>query len=168
MRDFLIILAIAFFVGVAFFVNQSRHQHSKAPHRHETKEAASKCAGCREKEAKRSIDELRSIHYLERYVEDVINHGSSQNLGFKYGDMPAHMADERAAPKIAAYVVTLSGKKPTHPEWAREGHTFYISNCGGCHGEDGRGIHGTFPDLTRDPLLGIERRIRRLMVTQRR
>ncbi len=74
--------------------------------------------------------------------------------------MQAGFADKDAAPKIAAYVITLSGRMPTHPEWISQGRTFYVSNCGGCHGEDGKGVHGTFPDLTRDPLLGIERRIR--------
>ena len=106
-----------------------------------------------------TVADIRSTAYLEKYIADIVNHGSAQHLGFKYGDMPAHMADEKAAPKIAAYVVTLSGRKPTHPEWVRQGRLLYISNCGGCHGEDGKGIHGTFPDLTRDPLLGIKKKV---------
>ena len=159
MRHFLILLALAAFVAVAFYINQSRHR-PQTVHHHTTKEEKSECLTCREKEAKRTIEELRSVPYLEQYVEDVINHGSSQNLGYAYGDMQPGFADRDAAEKIAAYVVTLSGRKPTHPEWVGEGHTFYVSNCGGCHGEDGKGVHGTFPDLTRNPLLGIEKRIR--------
>ena len=159
MKKALPILMILLFVAAAFFVNRARH--GTAPHIHHTAgKEVEICPQCRIEAKKCSIRELRSIPFLEEYIVDIIDHGSSQKLGFKYGDMPAHMADEKAAPKIAAYVVTLSGKEPTHPEWVSEGHTFYVSNCGGCHGEDGKGIHGTFPDLTRDPLLGIERRIR--------
>jgi mono/diheme cytochrome c family protein len=32
---------------------------------------------------------------------------------------------------------------------------FFTSNCGGCHGNDGKGMNGAFPDLTLNPLLGI-------------
>ena len=160
MKTFLPLLLILLFVVAAFFLNRSRHGAS--PHaRHTVEKKAESCPRCRAEAEKRTIDELRSTPFLEKYIVDVVNHGSSQKLGFKYGDMPAHMADEKAAPKIAAYVVTLMGRTPTHPEWVREGHTFYVSNCGGCHGENGKGVHGTFPDLTRDPLLGIEKRIRK-------
>ncbi|WP_300369015.1 c-type cytochrome [Hydrogenimonas sp.] len=160
MRQLLVLLTIVVFVAIAFYVNQSRHR-STTLHHHASEKEAAECLTCREREAERTIEELRSVAYLEQYVEDVINHGSSQKLGFAYGDMPANMADEKAAPKIAAYVATLAGRKPTHPEWVKEGHTFYVSNCGGCHGEDGKGVHGTFPDLTRNPMLGIEHRIRK-------
>ncbi|BDY12842.1 c-type cytochrome [Hydrogenimonas cancrithermarum] len=159
MRQTLILLLVALFVAAAFYLNRSRHL-SKTEHRHETKREAAECSVCREKESKKTLEELRSVAYLERYIENVINNGSSQKLGYAYGDMQAGFADPEAAKKIAAYVVTLAGLKPTHPEWVREGHTFYVSNCGGCHGEDGKGVHGTFPDLTRHPLLGIEKRIR--------
>jgi mono/diheme cytochrome c family protein len=35
---------------------------------------------------------------------------------------------------------------------------FYTSICGGCHGDDGKGLGGNYPDLTRKKLLGLERR----------
>ncbi len=35
---------------------------------------------------------------------------------------------------------------------------FYSSNCGGCHGEDGKGIKDAYPDLTKEKLLGIKKR----------
>jgi len=159
MRQLLALLGIVAFVAIAFFVNSAR-KNGTLEHRHATEKEAASCQACREEEKKRTVEEIRSIPYLEEYIVDVIDHGSKQNLGFKYGDMPEKMADEKAAPKIAAYVVTLAGLQPTHPEWVKEGHTFYVSNCGGCHGEDGKGVHGTFPDLTRHPLLGIEKRIR--------
>ncbi|WP_456451492.1 c-type cytochrome [Hydrogenimonas sp.] len=162
MRHLLVFLGIAAFVALAFYVNSARHAE-RLPHHHQSPDAVRECAACREKERERTLGELRSVAYLEHYIERVINEGSRQNLGFAYGDMPAGMADAKAAPRIAAYVVTLAGLKPTHPEWVKEGHTFYVSNCGGCHGEDGRGVHGTFPDLTRVPMLGIERRIKAAM-----
>ncbi|SFO97921.1 c-type cytochrome [Hydrogenimonas thermophila] len=154
MKQNLILIFIILFATVAFLINRSRLHttqsnlnhidHKKEKHLHQN--------------SKEKIEDIHSVKYLESYIEDVINNGSSQKLGFAYGDMQAGFADKDAAKKIAAYVVTLSGKQPTHPEWVKEGHTFYISNCGGCHGEDGKGIHGTFPDLTRETLLGIERR----------
>jgi len=147
-------------VAFAFWIN--RHRHANL-HVVKAVEVQLSKAPSSKDPATNDIDTLRSIAYLERYVIDVIDHGSAQGLGFAYGDMPAHMADEKAAPKIAAYVVTLSGRQPTHPEWVKEGSLLYSSNCGGCHGDDGRGVHGTFPDLTRRPLLGIERRIRRAL-----
>jgi cytochrome c553 len=159
LRNLLILGEIVVFVAVAFYVKSARKNGAHA-HRHATDKEAVSCETCREEEKKRTVEDIRSIPYLEAYIVDVINHGSKQNLGFKYGDMPEKMADGKAAPKIAAYVVTLAGLQPTHPEWVKEGHTFYVSNCGGCHGEDGKGVHGTFPDLTRHPLLGIEKRIR--------
>ena len=35
---------------------------------------------------------------------------------------------------------------------------FYTSICGGYHGNDGKGLSGNYPDLTREKLLEIERR----------
>ena len=159
MKELSALLGIALFVAIAFYVNSVRKEGAPG-HRHVTEKEAASCETCRQEATRRTVEEIRSVPYLEEYIVGVINRGSQQNLGFKYGDMPEKMADEKAAPKIAAYVVTLAGLRPTHPEWVKEGHTFYVSNCGGCHGEDGKGVHGTFPDLTRHPLLGIERRIR--------
>ncbi|WP_456449377.1 c-type cytochrome [Hydrogenimonas sp.] len=161
MRQLLALLGIAVFVAIAFYVNGAG-KSATSLHRHVTEKEVNACAECREERKKETVEEIRSIPYLEKYIVDVIDHGSKQNLGFKYGDMPEKMADEKAAPKIAAYVVTLAGLRPTHPEWVGEGHTFYISNCGGCHGEDGKGVHGTFPDLTRHPLLGIRKRLEKV------
>jgi len=151
----LILIFIILFAVVAFFINRSRLNttHSDLHYIDHKEEQL-------HQNSKEKIEDIHSVKYLESYIEDVINNGSSQKLGFAYGDMQAGFADKDAAKKIAAYVVTLSGKRPTHPKWVKEGHTFYISNCGGCHGEDGKGIHGTFPDLTRKTLLGIERRLK--------
>ena len=32
------------------------------------------------------------------------------------------------------------------------------SNCGGCHGNDGKGLGGAFPDLTLKRYVGLEKR----------
>ncbi len=165
MKTVLPIFLLLFFVAAAFYINRARHA---TPHvRHGAQKRVNDCSECRKEAKKETLETLRSTAYLEKYIVDVVNRGSKQRLGFKYGDMPARMADEKAAPKIAAYVVTLSGREPTHPEWVKAGRIFYVSNCGGCHGEDGRGIHGTFPDLTRDPMLGIARRMEGLAVNGR-
>ncbi len=156
-----LLLAIILIVALSFWINMPAAKEETI-HSHEKSEDI-ECPECREKDIKKRIALLRSTPYLEKYIENIINRGSSQNLGFAYGEMQEGFADSDAAPKIAAYVVTLSGKSPSRPEWIKEGRIFYVSNCGGCHGEDGRGIHGTFPDLTRDPLLGIQRRIEKAL-----
>ncbi len=161
MKQAAILVVIVLFVVVAFTLNRMRHATAK-PHIHLSEQAQKTCPQCCATSKKVSVAQLKSVPYLEHYIEEVIIHGSKQKLGFKYGDMPEKMADPALSPKIAAYVVTLSGKKPTHPEWVREGRLYYTSNCGGCHGEDGKGVHGTFPDLTRDPLLGIEKHLRKV------
>ncbi|WP_457592435.1 c-type cytochrome [Hydrogenimonas sp.] len=158
----LVLFAILLFVTVSFWVNRPVADKNVHATHHREKERT-ECRECAEMEREKRLAFLRSTPYLEHYIENVINRGSSQHLGFAYGDMQEGFADRDAAPKIAAYVVTLSGREPTHPEWVKEGRTFFVSNCGGCHGEDGRGIHGTFPDLTKDPLLGIQKRIQRAL-----
>ncbi|WP_456485346.1 c-type cytochrome [Hydrogenimonas sp.] len=150
-------ILIVVFVGAAFTLNRLRHTRTESPPPVTKQEKA--IAKSSTQPQNETPEQIRSTPYLERYIQDVIIHGSRQHLGFKYGDMPEKMADPALAPKIAAYVVTLSGRKPTHPEWVSEGRLYYTSNCGGCHGEDGKGVHGTFPDLTRDLMLGIEKRL---------
>jgi len=104
-------------------------------------------------------DELSQINtpeYTKQYIIKVINHGSN-TLGFKGGVMEGGFADKKDAPKIACYVMELSGKKCTEP-YPQDAAMFYTSICGGCHGNDGKGIGGTFPDLTRAKMVGIEKR----------
>ena len=100
---------------------------------------------------------IRSDATLKQYIIDVINHGSTQ-LQFKKNEvMEAGFAPIEDAEKIACYVMTLSGRKCEQP-YPADAVGFYTSICGGCHGDDGKGIHGTYPDLTKDPLLGIKKR----------
>ncbi len=102
-------------------------------------------------------DELSQINtdkYTKDYIIKVINHGSAI-LDFKGGIMEGGFASAEDAEKIACYVLTLSGRKcaTSYPEDAA---MFYTSICGGCHGNDGKGLGGTYPDLTRVKMLGIE------------
>jgi cytochrome c553 len=103
------------------------------------------------------LERLHTDEYTKTYIVNVINHGSSQ-LHFKKDEvMEEGFVSKEDAPKVACYVLTLSGKecKESYPEDAA---MFFTSVCGGCHGNDGKGLGGTYPDLTRKTLLGIEKR----------
>jgi len=119
------------------------------------------CKACRQVRAKEKVfdEELARINtseYVKKYIIDVINHGSD-TLGFKGGVMEGGYASKEDADKIACYVLELSGKKCPY-EYPADAAMFYTSICGGCHGNDGKGLGGNYPDLTRKKLLGIERR----------
>jgi cytochrome c553 len=102
------------------------------------------------------LTRLKTDAYVKQYIIDVINHGSSQ-FDFKGGVMEGGFVSKEDAPKIACYVLELSGKKckTTYPSDAA---MFYTSVCGGCHGDDGKGVGGTYPNLTKNKLLGIKKR----------
>ncbi len=102
------------------------------------------------------LDRLRTVPYVKKYIISVIDHGSNQ-FGFPGGEMEGGFASENDASKIACYVLELSGKKCDSP-YEKDAAMFFSSNCAGCHGEDGKGLNGTYPDLTRKKLLGIEKR----------
>jgi len=104
-------------------------------------------------------DELSQINtneYTKEYIIKVIDHGSDI-LDFKGGQMEGGFASHDDAEKIACYVMEFSGKKCTTP-YPKNAAMFYTSICGGCHGNDGKGLGGTYPDLTKAKLLGIEKR----------
>ncbi|ADV46985.1 hypothetical protein Nitsa_1739 [Nitratifractor salsuginis DSM 16511] len=104
-------------------------------------------------------EELRQIdtpEYLYHYIVNVINHGS-HTLGFPGGEMEGGYVPPESAPEIACYVMKLGGHRCPH-SYSRDAQMYFSSVCAGCHGLDGKGLHGTYPDLTRPTLLGIERR----------
>ena len=107
-------------------------------------------------EIEKELEKIDSVPYLEEYIENVINHGSDGKLGFASGAMDAGFAQESDAKDIARFVVTLSGKKSSDDKKAKEASMFFTSNCGGCHGNDGKGLNGAFPNLTLKSLKGIE------------
>ena len=105
---------------------------------------------------KEEFDELHTQSYLKAYIVRVINHGSEQ-FDFSGGYMEGGFAQPEDASKIACFVMEFSGKKCQDP-YAKNAAMLYSSNCGGCHGDDGKGINGTFPDLSKKTYLGIAKR----------
>jgi hypothetical protein len=102
------------------------------------------------------LSRIDTPEYAKQYIVSVINHGS-YDLGFVGGVMEGGFASREDAPKIACYVLSLSGKQCPDP-YPADAEMFYTSICGGCHGNDGKGLGGNYPNLTRKKLLGIERR----------
>jgi len=102
------------------------------------------------------LSKLKTNDYVKQYIINVINHGSAQ-FEFKGGVMEEGFASKEDAPKIACYVLELSGKK-CKSLYPNDAAMFYTSVCGGCHGDDGKGLGGTYPDLTKSKLLGIEKK----------
>ena len=102
------------------------------------------------------LKRLKTNEYTKEYVISVINHGSRQ-FDFRGGEMEGGFASPADASKIACYVLELSGKK-CKQAYEKDAPMFYSSNCAGCHGEDGKGLDGTYPDLTREKLLGVEKK----------
>ena len=102
------------------------------------------------------LSQINSDEYSKTYIIKVINHGSAI-LDFKGGIMEGGFANAEDAEKIACYTLTLSGRKCTI-QYPKDATMFYTSICGGCHGNDGKGLGGSYPDLTRPKMLGIEER----------
>ncbi|MEA3492083.1 MAG: hypothetical protein U9R27_09310 [Campylobacterota bacterium] len=102
------------------------------------------------------LSKIDTIEYSKAYIISIIDHGS-YDLGFSGGVMEGGFASSEDAPKIACHVIALSGKRCEEP-YPNDAEMFYTSICGGCHGNDGKGLNGNYPDLTRAKLLGIERR----------
>ncbi|TKX32884.1 c-type cytochrome [Campylobacter aviculae] len=88
----------------------------------------------------------------EQGIIDVIKHGS-KGMNFPGGEMPA-AADlgiaQEDIPAIAAYVAKdISAIKKTKDEGLVEKGKQAYATCASCHGEDGKGQDGMFPDLTK-------------------
>ena len=109
-----------------------------------------------EENLRTELARIDTPEYILHYIIDVIDHGSD-TLGFKGGVMEGGYVSHEDAPKIACYVLEMSGRKCPY-SYPKDAAMFYTSVCGGCHGNDGKGLGGNYPDLTRKKLLGIERR----------
>jgi len=107
--------------------------------------------------AAEELARTRSSRYTRTYIEQVIVHGSDQLRFNPHETMEPGFASAGDAPAIACYVMTLRGEQCHDPK-LEQAQGYFTSVCGGCHGNDGKGIHGAYPDLTRHPLLGIEKR----------
>lgn len=85
----------------------------------------------------------------EKALVDVILNGS-KGLDYPMGEMPGGMADEEGAKAIAAYIAKeLSGIKKTSSEDLVEVGRAQFAVCASCHGDDGKGMDGMSPDLTK-------------------
>ena len=85
----------------------------------------------------------------EEGIVDVILKGS-KGLDYPMGEMPAGMADEEGAKAIAAYIAKeISGiKKTKNKNLVASGKELFAA-CAACHGEDGKGMEGMSPDLSK-------------------
>jgi cytochrome c oxidase cbb3-type subunit 3 len=74
----------------------------------------------------------------------------SKGFGLPMGEMPAGLADEATAKKIAAYVLNevSEAKKPADAAVVAEGKAAFATACASCHGEDGKGMNGMAANLS--------------------
>ncbi len=98
--------------------------------------------------AKKELNELE-------YIMDVINNGSNR-LGFKGGEMEGGFIPTEKAKDVACYLLSLRGT-PCKEGFSQDAPLYFSSNCAGCHGMDAKGIKGSYPNLLRKPLLGLEK-----------
>ena len=106
-------------------------------------------------ELRRVVKETGTPLCCQKYIEHVIEHGSAV-LHMKAGVMDGGYAYGEDIKKIASYVLTFSNREPIYPQYLQEGNMLYNGNCGGCHGDDGKGLGGAYPDLTIPLFKGAE------------
>ncbi len=87
------------------------------------------------------------------YIVNVINNGSN-HLGFQKEGMEGGYVPKDTAKSVACYVYELSGRK-CRKAYSKDSSLYFSSNCAGCHGNDGKGVNGKFPNLTKKRLLGL-------------
>ncbi|PZT48964.1 cytochrome C oxidase Cbb3 [Helicobacter valdiviensis] len=94
----------------------------------------------------------------EEGIINTINNGS-KGLGYMLGDMlpisevaPGVLNNDEDKKAVAAYVMgeLSEAKKTKYPELVSKGKELYMAaTCNACHGEDGKGMGGMAPDLTK-------------------
>jgi len=105
---------------------------------------------------RRELAAIHSSETLHHYIVRVIEEGSHQ-FHFPGGTMEGGYLSADLAHRVACYVMELGGHRCPHP-YPKDAAMYFSSVCAGCHGSDGKGVHGSYPDLTRPTLLGIEKR----------
>jgi len=84
----------------------------------------------------------------ENAIVDTILNGS-KGSDYPLGEMPAGLLDAESAKAVAAYVMQeiSSVKKTSNPALVESGKDLWAT-CAACHGDDGKGMAGSAPDLT--------------------
>lgn len=156
-------VVIAVLLGVlAVGVIRSCWQRSSISHSTERRKTSMEGPGFRKQASpgaeaiRRELAALHSPEYLHRYIVEVIEKGSHQ-FDFPGGAMEGGYLSADLAPRVACYVMELGGHRCPHP-YPKDAAMYFSSVCAGCHGSDGKGLHGSYPDLTRPLLLGIRKR----------
>lgn len=85
--------------------------------------------------------------------EGIIHTVKNGSIGLDYplGEMPAMSLSDADAKAVAAYVMAEISevKKTKYPaEVAKGKEVFTTAGCSGCHGDDGKGMEGSAPDLS--------------------
>jgi cytochrome c oxidase, cbb3-type, subunit III len=84
----------------------------------------------------------------EGIVQTVLN--GSKGLEYPMGEMPAGLLDEEGAKAVAAYIFKeISDVKSSKNENLVESGKEQFAACAACHGEDGKGMEGMSPDLSK-------------------
>lgn len=83
----------------------------------------------------------------EEAVVDAILNGV-YGSGYPLGEMPAGLLDKESATAVAAFMMqeVSSVKKTKNPALVETGRALWAT-CGACHGEDGKGMEGSAPNL---------------------
>ncbi len=154
MKHIIPYIAILIVLFYAMF-NAYLQKHSSKPVHTVSKSYAQHVAAHAVPHIDEALSRIDTPEYTRQYITDIINYGS-RSLHFKKNEMMEKgFVSKQDAPKVACYVSTLGGEKC---DYSKEASLLYTSNCAGCHGNDGKGVHGSYPDLTRRPLRGIEMR----------
>ncbi len=128
-----LIILIVLSYGVYLYANQNRKSKTK----HLISTSSKKI---------NNLDKDSTQEEVVDYIENVINNGSN-HLNFQEDGMEGGYVPKSKARDVAYYVYELSGKK-TKKVYSKDASLYFSSNCAGCHGIDGKGIKGSYPDLT--------------------
>jgi hypothetical protein len=153
MHKFLYLLMLAV---LAYGIYNAMQKHTTPSQRPKHTCDACRISNDQKHNLEAELSRIDTPEYILHYIVDVIDYGSD-TLGFRGGVMEGGYVGHEDAEKIACYVLELSGRKCPHA-YPEDAAMFYTSVCGGCHGNDGKGLGGNYPDLTRKKLLGIKRR----------
>lgn len=89
--------------------------------------------------------DLTSWGTEEAIVHTILN--GSKGMNFPLGEMPAGLLDENSAKAVAAYMTDKVSKTGTkNSDLVATGEALWAT-CAGCHGEDGKGMGGSAPDI---------------------